>query len=54
MRLQSRHDVEKARNAQRGNARGLTSPAVKPPGPNGPTKGGLRDAIERSAEEVGF
>jgi len=54
LRLQSRHDVEKAKNAQRGNARGLTSPAVKPPGPDGPSKGGLRDAIERSAEQVGF
>jgi len=54
MRLQSRHDVEKARNAQRGNVRGLTSPAARPPGPDGPTKGGLRDAIERSAEQVGF
>jgi hypothetical protein len=53
-RQQSRHDVEKAKNAQRGNARGLTSPAVKPPGPDGPSKGGLRDAIERSAEQVGF
>jgi hypothetical protein len=53
-RQQSRHDVEKAKNAQRGNTRGLTSPAVKPPGPDGPSKGGLRDAIERSAEEVGF
>ena len=54
MRLQSRHDVEKARNAQRGNVRGLTSPAARPPGPDGPSKGGLRDAIERSAEQVGF
>jgi hypothetical protein len=54
MRVQSRHDVEKARIAQRGNARGLTSPAVKPPGPDGPSKGGLRDTIERAAEEVGF
>jgi len=53
-RQQSRHDVEKAKNAQRGNTRGLTSPAVKPPGPDGPSKGGLRDTIERAAEEVGF
>ena len=54
LRVQSRHDVEKAKNAQRGNTRGLTSPAVKPPGHDGPTKGSLRDAIEKSAEEVGF
>jgi len=53
-RVQSRHDVEKARIAQRGNARGLTSPAVKPPGINGPSRGSLRDTIERSAEEVGY
>ena len=54
MRVQSRHDVEKAKIAQRGNTRGLTSPAVKPPGLNGPSRGSLRDAIEQSAEEVGF
>jgi len=53
-RQQSRHDVEKARIAQRGNVRGLTSPAVKPPGANGPSRGSLRDTIEQSAEEVGF
>jgi hypothetical protein len=54
MRLQSRHDVEKAKNAQRGNTRGLTGPVARPPGANGATKGSLRDAIERSAEEVGY
>jgi hypothetical protein len=53
-RQQSRHDVEKAKIAQRGNTRGLTSPAVKPSGTDGPSRGSLRDAIERSAEEVGF
>lgn len=53
-RVQSRHDVEKARNAQRGNARGLTSPAIKPPGDNGPSRGTIRDTIEKSAEEVGY
>jgi hypothetical protein len=53
-RQQSRQDVEKARNAQRGNTRGLTSNAVKPPGLNGPSRGSLRDAIDRSAEEVGY
>jgi hypothetical protein len=54
LRQQSRHDVEKAKIAQRGNTRGLTSPAVKPPGVNGPSRGSLRDAIEQSAEEVGY
>ena len=53
-RQQSRYDVEKAKIAQRGNTRGLTSPAVKPPGNDGPTRGTLRDTIERSAEEVGY
>ena len=53
-RQQSRHDVEKARNAQRGNTRGLTSNAVKPPGINGSSRGSLRDAIDQSAEEVGY
>jgi hypothetical protein len=53
-RQQSRHDVEKAKIAQRGNTRGLTSPAVKPPGADGPSRGSLRDAIEKSAEEVGY
>ena len=54
LRQQSRHDVEKAKIAQRGNTRGLTSPAVKPPGLNGPSRGSLRDTIEQSAEEVGY
>jgi hypothetical protein len=53
-RVQSRHDVEKAKIAQRGNTRGLTSSAVRPPGHAGPSQGSLRDAIEHSAEEVGF
>jgi hypothetical protein len=53
-RQQSRYDVEKAKIAQRGNTRGLTSPAVKPPGNDGPTRGTLRDTIERAAEEVGY
>jgi hypothetical protein len=53
-RVQSRHDVEKAKIAQRGNTRGLTSSAVRPPGNDGPSQGSLRDAIERSAEEVGY
>jgi hypothetical protein len=53
-RQQSRHDVEKAKIAQRGNARGLTSPAVKPPSLNGPSRGSIRDTIEQSAEEIGY
>jgi hypothetical protein len=54
LRQQSRHDVEKAKIAQRGNARGLTSPAVKPPSLNGPSRGSIRDTIEQSAEEIGY
>jgi hypothetical protein len=54
LRLQSRQDVQKARIAQRGNVRGLTSPAVKPPGNSGPSRGTIRDTIEQSAEEIGF
>jgi hypothetical protein len=53
-RQQSRQDVEKAKIAQRGNARGLTSPAVKPPGVNGPSRGSLRDTIEQAAEQIGY
>jgi hypothetical protein len=53
-RQQARHDVEKAKVAQRGNTRGLTSPAVKPPSVNGPSRGSIRDTIEQSAEEIGF
>lgn len=54
MRQQAQADVARAKVAQRGNVRGLTSPASKPPGPNGVSKGGLRDVIEASAEEVGL
>jgi hypothetical protein len=53
-RQQSRHDVEKAKIAQRGNTRGLTSPAVKPPSLNGPSRGTMRDTIEQAAEEIGY
>jgi hypothetical protein len=53
-RTQSQNDVAKARLAQRGNTRGLTTPVARPNGADGPSKGGLRDAIERSADEVGF
>jgi hypothetical protein len=53
-RAQSQNDVAKARIAQRGNTRGLTTPVGKPNGADGSSKGGMRDAIERSADEVGF
>jgi hypothetical protein len=53
-RQQSQADVQKARIAQRGNARGLTAPVSRPNGADGPTKGSLRDAIERSADDIGF
>jgi len=53
-RAQSQNDVARARIAQRGNTRGLTSPVARPNGADGPSKGGIRDAIERSADEVGF
>lgn len=53
-RAQSANDLAKARAAVRGNTRGVTAPAVRPPGADGPSKGSLRDAIERSADEVGF
>jgi hypothetical protein len=53
-REQSKHDVARARIAQRGNTRGLTSPVARPNGVDGPSKGGIRDTIERSADEVGF
>lgn len=53
-RAQSQNDVARARIAQRGNTRGLTTPVARPNGADGPSKGSLRDAIERSADEVGF
>ena len=53
-RRQSQDDVARARIAQRGNTRGITTPVAKPNGADGPSKGGIRDTIERSAEEVGF
>jgi hypothetical protein len=53
-RQQSRQDVEKAKNAQRGNVRGLTSSAVRPPSHDGPSRGSLRDTIEHAAEEIGY
>ena len=52
-RQQSANDVAKARVAVRSNARGTSAPAARPASPEG-TKGGLRDAIEKSADEVGF
>lgn len=53
-RTQSASDLAKARVAVRGNTRGVTAPAVRPQGSDGPSKGSLRDAIEKSADEVGF
>jgi len=53
-RAQTQHDLAKARSAQRGNTRGITTPVSRPNGPDGPSKGGIRDAIERSADEVGY
>ena len=53
-RNQSQNDLARARLAQRGNTRGLTSPVARPNGADGPSKGGIRDAIEQSADEVGF
>ena len=53
-RAQSQNDIARARMAQRGNTRGLTAPVARPNGADGPSKGGIRDAIERSADEVGY
>ena len=53
-RQQSKTDISRARIAQRGNTRGITTPVARPNGADGPSKGGIRDAIERSADEVGF
>ena len=53
-RSQSQNDIARARIAQRGNTRGLTAPVAKPNGADGPSRGGIRDAIERSADEVGY
>jgi hypothetical protein len=53
-RSQSKNDVAKARIAARGNTRGITAPVARPNGADGPSKGGIRDAIERSADEIGY
>jgi hypothetical protein len=53
-RDQSAQDLQKARVAVRSNARGVSAPAVRPPSPDGPSKGSLRDAIEKSADEIGL
>jgi len=53
-RDQSQQDVARARIAARGNTRGITTPVARPNGADGPSKGSIRDAIERSADEVGF
>ena len=52
--VQAQQDVARARQAQRGNTRGLTTPVSRPNGADGPSKGGVRDAIERSADEIGY
>jgi hypothetical protein len=51
-RVHSQQSVQKAQAANRGNLRGLTSPVSKPAGK--PNNGSLRDALEASADEVGF
>jgi hypothetical protein len=53
-RNQSKNDIARARIAQRGNTRGVTTPVARPNGADGPSRGGIRDAIEQSADEVGF
>jgi hypothetical protein len=51
-RVQSQQSVARAQAANRGNLRGLTAPVNKPAGK--PSNGSLRDALEASADEVGF
>jgi hypothetical protein len=53
-RSQSQNDIARARIAQRGNTRGITTPVARPNGADGPSRGGIRDTIEQSADEVGF
>jgi hypothetical protein len=53
-RSQSQTDIARARIAQRGNTRGVTTPVARPNGADGPSRGGIRDTIEQSADEVGF
>jgi hypothetical protein len=53
-RTQSQNDIAKARIAQRGNTRGVTTPVARPNGADGPSRGGIRDAIEQSADEIGY
>lgn len=52
--VQSQNDVARARIAQRGNTRGLTAPVARPNGADGASKGGIRDAIEHAADEIGY
>ena len=51
-RARSQQDVARARNAVRGNTRGLTTPVARPNGADGPSKGTMRDAIESAADEI--
>jgi hypothetical protein len=50
--VEQKQSDQRARQAVRSNARGLTSPVSKPAGPAGASS--LRDVIENSADEVGF
>jgi hypothetical protein len=50
--VEQKQSDQRARQAVRGNARGLTSPVSKPADPAGASS--LRDVIENSADEVGF
>lgn len=52
--VQSQHDVARARSAQRGNTRGLTSSVSRPNGADRASQGGIRDAIENAADEIGY
>jgi hypothetical protein len=49
---QNQTSVDRARQAVRGNTRGLTSPVAKPNAKTG--NGSLRDTLESAADEVGF
>jgi len=51
-RVHSQQSVDRAKAANRGNLRGMTSPVNKPTAKTG--NGTLRDILEASADEVGF
>jgi hypothetical protein len=50
--VQNQNSVDRAKQAARGNTRGITSPVAKPSAKTG--NGSLRDILERSADEVGI